>query len=123
MTNEKSIIDNIANKLPFELHGWDPNVGKYSSLGPGTNHKDRIEQCITTGDKNYIGKNDLDLAASFHDNAHSKFDNATERKKSDLELIRQSRKIAEDDSYDVCQRALAALTYRFFEKKFNKDWD
>lgn len=117
MTNQKSVIDTLVNNLPFELHGWDPNVGKYSSLGPGTNHKDRIDQYIKTGNKNYIAKNDLDLAAFFHDNAYSKFDNATDRRESDLELIKQSKRIANNNSYGGYQRALAALTYKFFEKK------
>ena len=117
MYHEKSVIDKFVNNLPFELHGWDPNVGKYSSLGPGTDHSKRIEQYIKTGEKSYIAKNDLDLAAFFHDNAYSKFDNAEDRRDSDMELIRKSKEISDDDSYDGYQRTLAAMTYKFFGKK------
>ena len=57
-----SIINRFVNSLPFELHLYDPNVGKYSACGPGTKHKQRIEEYKKTGNVNVIYKNPLDKA-------------------------------------------------------------
>ena len=86
----------MVNNLPIELHAIDPVVGKYSSLGPGTKHMDRNQKHIETGDKNHIAKNDLDLAAFWHDNAYSKNKTAPDRKESDLKLIDDAWKIAQN---------------------------
>ena len=118
--SKESVVDKFVNNLPFELHGWDPYEGKYSSLGPGTNHKERLEKYIETGDRSVIAKNDLDLAAFFHDNAYSKYKNASQRKESDMKLIDDAWAIANDESKDGYERGYAALTAKFFENKVKR---
>ena len=45
-----------------ETHLKDLKVGSYSACDPFTQHKDRINKFIQTGDTNYIYKNELDKA-------------------------------------------------------------
>ena len=45
----------------------------YSSCGPFTKNKERIEKFILTGNTNYIYKNDLKKACFQHDVAYDKF--------------------------------------------------
>ena len=56
-----------------EIHLKDLKVGTYSTCGPFTGHKDRINKFIQTGDTNYIYKNELDKACFVHDAAYSDF--------------------------------------------------
>ena len=45
-----------------EAHLKDLKVGTYSACGPFTQHEDRIDKFIQTGDTIYIYKNELDKA-------------------------------------------------------------
>ena len=45
-----------------EAHLKDLKVGKYSTCGQFTQHEDRIDKFVETGDTNYIYKNELDKA-------------------------------------------------------------
>lgn len=111
-----SFINRLVNNLPIELHGWDPNVGWYSSCGPGTKHTDRVKKYIETGDTDYIFKNELDKACFYHDSAYGKHKDVESRHKADRELIDNAYRIV-DHSQDGYQRALAAMVAQFFEKK------
>ena len=53
------IINNLINKLPFEIH-----IPGYSYCGPGT----KLKECLARGDQ---GINPLDSACKDHDIAHS----------------------------------------------------
>ena len=112
-----SIINKFVNNLPVELHLVDPKVGTYSACGPGTKHKKRIQDYIDTGDTSHIFKNELDKACFYHDSAYSKFKDVLNRQVADRKLMEQSIHIARDESIDGYQRALAAMIYKFFEKK------
>ena len=43
----------------------------YSTYGPFTKHKQRIQKFMQTGDTNYIYKKELDKACFAHDAAYS----------------------------------------------------
>ena len=96
---------------------WSPNVGKYSACGPGTKHKARIEKFKQTGDVSVLYKNPLDSACFVHDSAYSEHKNVPERHVADEALMQSSLKIAQNESLDAYQRALAAAIYKFFDHK------
>jgi len=116
MTNE-SIINKFVNNLPFELHIFDPIVGRYGACGPGTYHSKRIQKYIETGDTSHIYKNDLDKACFYHDSAYNKYKDVPNRHIADKKLMDEAFIIANDQSKDGYERALASLVYKFFEKK------
>ena len=60
-----------ADKFMPETNFKDLKVGTYSACGPFTQHKDRINKFIQTGNTNYIYKNELDKACFAHDAAYS----------------------------------------------------
>ena len=99
MVND-SVINRFVNNLPFEMHLWDPIVGKYAAAGPGTKHKARLEKYLQTGDTNYIFKNELDKACFYHDAAYSKYTDVANRQIADKKLMDECVRIANDTSYD-----------------------
>lgn len=117
MEGNDSIINKFVNNLPFELHLMDPNVGRYAACGPGTKHYERIKKYIETGDTTNIFKNELDKACFYHDSAYSKFKDVSNRQVADKKLMDQAIGVANNESIDGYQRALAAMVYKFFEKK------
>ena len=116
MSND-SIINKFVNNLPFELHLFDPVVGKYSACGPGTKHKERIEKYIQTGDTSHIFKNELDKHCFYHDSAYDKHKDVPNRLVADRKLMDGAYQIASDGSKNGYERALAAMIYKFFDKK------
>ena len=112
-----SIINRFVNNLPFEMHLWDPIVGRYAAAGPGTKHKARIERYLQTGDTDHIFKNELDKACFYHDAGYSAHKSVEKRHLADKKLMDECVRIANDQSLDGYQRSLAAAIYRFFEKK------
>ncbi len=117
MEGNDSIINKFVNNLPFEVHLMDPNVGRYAACGPGTKHYERIKKYIETGDTDYIFKNELDKACLYHDSTYSKFKDVSNRQVADRQLMDQAIGVANDENIDGYQRALAAMVYKFFEKK------
>lgn len=115
--SQDSIINQFVNNLPFELHLWSPDVGKYSACGPGTKHRARIDEFIRTGDVDLLYKNTLDKACFYHDSSYSKVKDVPARQAADKQLMDRSLKIAGDTTLDGYQRALAAAIYNFFDKK------
>ena len=89
----------------------------YSACGPFTKNKQRIQKFMQTGDTNYIYKNELDKACFQHDMAFGKYKDLEKRTQSDKVLKDKVFEIANNPNYDVCQRRLSSMVYKFFDKK------
>ena len=61
----------------------------------------------------------LDKACFQHDMAYGDFKNLNRTTASDKVLSCKTFHIAEDPKYDECQRGLAALVYKVFDKNFS----
>ena len=59
----------VGDKFMPEMH-LQPQF-TYSTCGPFTKHKQRIQKFKETGDTNYIYKNELDKVCFAHDAAYS----------------------------------------------------
>ena len=70
-----------------------------------------------TGDTSYIHKKELDKACFQHDMVYGDFKDLTKRTIADKVLRDKAFKIASDQKYDGCQRGLASMVYKFFDKK------
>ena len=68
-----------ADKFMREAYLKDLKVGTYSACGQFTQHKDRNNKFIRTGDTDYIYKNELDKACFAHDAAYSDFKDTKNR--------------------------------------------
>ena len=116
-------MNNIINKFLLagdkfmpEMHLRQPQF-TYSTCGPFTKHKQRIQKFKETGDTNYIYKNELDKACYTHDAAYSDSKNLTKRTIADKILRDEAFNIAKDTKYDGYQRGLASMVYNFFDSK------
>ena len=89
----------------------------YSSYGPFTKNKERIQKFKVTGDTNYIYKNELDKACCQHDMAYGDFKDFAKRTASDKVLKDKAFNIAKNPKYDGYQRGIASMVYKFFGKK------
>ena len=89
----------------------------YGACGPFTKNKERIQKFKETGETSYIYKNELDKAYFQHDMAYEDFKDLTKRTAADKLLRDKAFKIASDQKYDGCQRGLASMVYKFFDKK------
>ena len=89
----------------------------YSTCGPFTKIKERIEKFMQTGNTNFIYRNELDKACFQHDMAYGLIKNLVKRTQSDNILKDKAFKIAIDPNYDGYQRGLASMVYKFFDKK------
>ena len=72
---------------------------------------------MQTRNRDFIYRNDLDKTCFQHDMAYSKSKDVANRTQSDRLLIDKPFKIASDPKYDSCQRGLASMVYKFFDKK------
>ena len=72
---------------------------------------------MTTGNTDFIYKNELDKACFQHDIAYGKSKDFVKRTQSDTFLRDKAFKIANDLKYDGYQRGLTSVVYRFFDKK------
>ena len=88
----------------------------YSSCGPFTKNKERIQKFKQTGDSRYIYRNKLDKACFQHDMAYGDFKDLKKRTAADKVLRDKAFNIAKDPKYG-CQRELASVVYNFFDKK------
>ena len=116
-------MNNIINKILLardtfmpEMHLRQPQFN-YSTCGPFTKHKQRIQKFKETGDTNYIYKNELDKACFAHDAAYWDSKDLTKRTIADKILKDKAFNIAKDPKYDGYQRGLASMVYKFFDKK------
>ena len=74
-----------------EMHLRQPGF-TYSTCGPFTKNKERIQKLKETEDTNYIYKNELDKACFQHDMAYGDFKDIKRRTASD-EILRDKRLI------------------------------
>ena len=72
---------------------------------------------METGDTNYICKNDLDKACFQHDMVYNRYKDLQRRTQSDKFLNDKAFEIASNPKYNVYQRGLASMVYKFFDKK------
>ena len=105
-----------GDKFMLEMHLRQPQF-TYSACGPFTKHKQRIQKCKETADTNYIYKNELDKVCFAHDASCSDSKDLTKRTVADKILRNKAFNIAKDPKYDGCQRGLASMVYKFFDKK------
>ena len=74
-----------GDKFMSEMHLKQPEF-TYSSCGPFTKNKQRIQKFMQTGDTNYIYKKELDKACFQHDMAYGKFKDLEKRTQPDKVL-------------------------------------
>ena len=89
----------------------------YSTCGPFTKIKERIQKFKETGDTSYIYKNELDKVCFQHDIAYRDFKDLARRTASDKVLKDKAFNIAKNPKYDGYERGLASMVYKFFDKK------
>ena len=80
-----------GDKFMPEMHLRQPGF-TYSTCGPFTKNKERIQKLKETEDTNYIYKNELDKACFQHDMAYGDFKDIKRRTASD-EILRDKRLI------------------------------
>ena len=104
------------DKFMPEMHLKQPGF-TYSACGPFTKNKERIEKFMQTGNTDFVYKNELDKACFQHDMAYGKSKDLIKRTQSDNVLKDKAFKIASNPNCDGCQRGLASMLYKFFDKK------
>ena len=72
---------------------------------------------MTTGNTDFIYKNELDIACFQHNIAYGKSKDLVKRTQSDKFLRHKAFKIASNPKYNGHQRRLASMVYKFFDKK------
>ena len=102
-----------GDKFMPEMHLRQPRF----VYGPFTRHKVRIKEFKCTGDTHYIYRNELDKACFQHDSTYADHKDLINRTKSDKVLRDKAYDIASNPEYDVYQRGLASMVYKFFDKK------
>ena len=105
-----------GDRFITEIHLRQPQF-VYSACGPFTKNKKGIQKFKETGDTSYIYKNELDKACFQHDMAYGDFKDLAKRTAADKVLRDKAFKIASGQKYDGCQRGLASMVYKFFDKK------
>ena len=106
----------VGDKFMPEMHLKQPG-STYSTCGPFTKNKERIEKFMQTGNTNFIYKNELDKACFQHDMAYGKSKDLIKRTQSDKVLRDKAFKIESDPKYDGYRRGLASMVYKFFDEK------
>ena len=106
----------VRDKFMPEMHLKQPGF-TYSTCGPFTKNKERIEKFIKTGNADFIYKNELDKACFQDDLAYGKSKDLVKRTQSDKVLRDKAFAIASDLKCDGYQRVLASMVYKFFDKK------
>ena len=76
---------------------------------------------MQTGNTRFIYKNKLDKACFQRYMAYGKSKDLVKRTQSDKVLRDKAFKIASDPKYDVYQRGLASMVYKFFNKKSSRN--
>ena len=99
-----------------EMHLRQPGF-TCSACGPFTKNKQIIKKFMQTGDTKYIYRNELDNACFQDDMAYEDFKDLKRRTQSDKVVKYKAFLIASNPKYDGYQRGLAAMVYKFFDKK------
>ena len=114
----KEIINKFllaGDKFMPEMHLKQPRF-TYSACGPFTKNKEGIQKIKETGDSSYIHKNELDQPCFQHDMAYGDFTDIARRTASDKVLKDKAFNSAKNPKCDGCQRGLASMIYKFFDK-------
>ena len=82
--------DKFMPEMHLKLSGFT-----YSTCGPFTKNKERIQKFKGTGDTSYIYKNDLDKACFQHDMANGDF--------KDLKRRTFSDKVFRDEAFNIAK--------------------
>ena len=106
----------VGDKFMPEMHLKQPGF-TYSACVSFTKNKERIKKIMQTGNTDFMYKNKLDKACFQHDMAYGKSKDLTKRTQSDKVLKDKAFKIANNSNYNGCQRGLASMVYKFFDKK------
>ena len=106
----------VGDKFRPEMHLRQPDF-TYSASGPFTKNKERIDKFMTTGNTDFLYKNELNKTCFQHDMAYGKSKDLVRRTQSDKVLRDKAFKIASDPKYDGYQKGLASMVYKFFDKK------
>ena len=88
----------------------------YSACEPSIKNKERIQKFKETGDMSHIYKNELDKACFIHDMAYGDFKNLKRRTFCEKVLRDKAFNIAKNPKYDIYQRGIASIVYKFFDK-------
>ena len=72
---------------------------------------------MQAGNTDFIYKNELDKACFEHDMAHGKSKDLTKITQSDKILRDKAFKISSNPKYDLYERGLASVVYKFLDKK------
>ena len=116
-------MNEIANRFLLAGHKCMPEKHlrqagfTYSACGPFAKNKERIQKFKETGDTTYIYKNKLDKACFRHHMAFGDFKDLAKRTVSEKIVRDKAFNIAKNPKYDVYQRGLASMLYKFFDKK------
>ena len=105
-----------GDKFMPEMHLKQPGF-TYSACGPFTRNKERIKKFMQTGNTDFTYRNELDKACFQHNMPYGKSKDLAKRIQSDKVLRDKAFKIASDPKYDVNQRGLTSMVYKFFDKK------
>ena len=89
----------------------------YSTCGPYTKNKERIQKFKETGGTKYIYRNELDNACFQHDMAYRDFKDLLRKTSSHKVLRDKAFNIARNPNYDGYQRGLTSIVYKFFDEK------
>ena len=107
------VRDQIMPKMHLKQPGFT-----YSTCGPFTKNKQRLEKFMQAGNTDFIYKKELDKASFQHDMAYGKSKDLVKRTQSDKVLKDKAFKIVSNPKQDGYQRGLASMIYKFFDKKF-----
>ena len=105
-----------GGKYMPEMHLRQPGF-TYSTCGPFTKNKERIQKFKETGDSQYTYQNELDKACFQHNMAYGHFKDLTRRAASAKILCDKAFNIAKNPKYDGYQRGLASMVHKIFVKK------
>ena len=100
-----------------EMHLRQPGF-TYTTCGPFTKNKERIQKFKEKGDSRYIYQNELDKACFQHDMDYVDFQDLNRRTAADKILRDKAFNIAKVPKYDGCQCRITSMVYKFFDKKF-----
>ena len=105
-----------GDKFMPEMHLRQPGF-THSACGRLLSIKKELKKFEETGDTRYIYRNDLDKTCFQHDSAYADSKDLVKRTQSDKILRDKAYNIASNPSYDVYQRGLASMVYKFFDKR------
>ena len=104
-----------ADKFMPEMHLKQTGF-TYSTCGPFTENKERIQKFKEAGDTSYMYKNELDKVCFLQYMSYGDFKDLKRRTACDKVLRDKAFNIAKNPKYDGYQRGLASMVYSVFDK-------